>query len=310
MSKNPHLRVLVLAVLAAVLYLPAPTPGFAQASPDQATVIFYRSDKFAGKAVRFNVSQDGQPIGQLLAGTEIVRVLDPGTYTFVASSVSLDGTDHITLTVEAGVTYRIEGKILMGWPVGRTKFANISQSGTPTRSATSTAESVEVPSARKPVSASVDAAVLGLKTFRGEWQMQMWSLNADGSKQHAEGRVSGVQDDGNSVRLTVNEISMPGVANAIGTGQATIAVHPQAGLTLTSKLPASKTDLSFTGQFRNGRYVFYLIGGSGETMTGVDRSSMRLEFAADGIGSWVAESYITVDGQSFIIQSARFTRPR
>ena len=76
-----RLPVLALAMLAGFLSLPVTTPGYAQSSPDQGTVIFYRSDKFAGKAVRFNVSQNGQPIGQLLAGTEIVRALDPGTYT-------------------------------------------------------------------------------------------------------------------------------------------------------------------------------------------------------------------------------------
>ena len=304
-----RLPVLALATLAGFLSLPVTTPGYAQSSPDQGTVIFFRSDKFAGKAVRFNLSQNGMSIGQLLAGTEIVRTLDPGTYTFVASSTSLDGIDQITLNVQAGVTYRVEGKVIMGWPVGRAKFAGVTESGTPTRTTTSAPAPAAAP-ASKPASANIDAAVLGLKAFRGDWQMQMWSLNADGSKQHAEGTVSGVQNDANSVRLTVNEISMPGVENAIGTGQVTIAVHPQAGLTLTSQLPASGTDLNFAGQFRNGRYVFYLIGGSGNTMTGIDRSSMRLEFAAEGVGTWVAESYVTVDNQTFLIQSARFTRPR
>mgnify|MGYP001826916174 FL=1 len=289
--------------------LPITTPGYAQASPEQGTVIFHRANKAKAKATRFNISQDGMPIGQLLAGTELVRVLDPGTYTFVASSVSLDGIDQLTLRVEAGVTYRIEGEVLWGWPIGRPKFSNVIESGTPTRSSTAAAPAPAVP-ASKPASASIDAAVLGLKAFRGDWQMEMWSLTADGTKQYAEGSVAGVQDDNNSVRLTVNEISMPGVESAIGTGQVTIAVHPQAGLTLTSQLPASGTDLNFAGQFRNGRYVFYLIGGGGNTMTGIDRSSMRLEFATDGIGAWVAESYVTVDGQTFLIQSARFTRPR
>ena len=304
-----RIPVLVLAILAGFLSFSATTLGYAQASPDQATVVFHRANKAKAKATRFNISQDGMPIGQLLAGTEMVRVLEPGTYTFVASSVSLDGIDQLTLTVEAGVSYRIEGEVLWGWPIGRPKFSNVTESGTPTRTAAN-APPPTAPASKPSASTNVEAAALGLKAFRGEWQMQMWSLSADGSKQQAEGSVSGVQDDANSIRLTVNEISMPGVENAIGTGQVTIAVHPQAGLTLTSRLPASHTDLNFAGQFRNGRYVFYLIGGSGETMTGVDRSSMRLEFAAEGVGTWVAESYITVDGQTFLVQSARFTRPR
>ena len=272
-------------------------------------MIFYRGNQLGGKVIPFNITQNGIQFGQLAPGTEIVRQLDPGGYTFVVSTPSLDGTDQLTLNVQAGMTYRIEGKILMSWPMGRPKFGSVQESGTPTRTiAPESAPAVAAP-ASQPASANIDAAVLGLRAFRGDWQMDMWSLTADGNKQYAQGSVSGVQDDKNSVSLTVNEISMPGVECAIGTGQVTISVHPQAGLTLTSKLPASGTDLNFAGRFRNGRYVFYLIGGSGNTMTGVDRSSMRLEFATEGVGVWVAESYVTVDGQTFLIQSARFTRP-
>jgi len=305
-----RLPVLALAVLAGFLSLPVATPGYAQSSPDQGTVIFYRGNQLKGKAMRFNITQNGMQFGQLSPGTEIVRQLDPGSYTFVVSSPSLDGTDQLTLNVQAGMTYRVEGKILFSWPVGRPKFGGVQESGTPTRTTAAAPAPAAAAPASQPASANIDAAVLGLKAFRGDWQMDMWSLTADGSKQYAEGSVSGVQDDNNSIRLTVNEVSMPGVENAIGTGQVVIAIHPQAGLTLTSKLPASGTDLNFAGQFRNGRYVFYLIGGGGETMTGVDRSSMRLEFATEGVGTWVAESYVTVDGQTFLIQSARFTRPR
>ncbi|MGI9221953.1 MAG: hypothetical protein ACR2QS_13055 [Woeseiaceae bacterium] len=307
---------LMLALLLGLLYLPATNPGYAQSSPNQATVIFHRADNFAGKAVRFNISQNGQSLGQLLAGTQIVRSLDPGTYTFVASSTSLDGIDQLTLKVEAGVTYRIEGKVLMGWPVGRAKFGSVSESGAPTRSTSPPASATKAatphsgPAGNPSGSQNFEAASLGLKGFRGQWQMQMWSLTADGVKLHGEGSVSGIQDDANSIRLVVNELSAAHIPNAIGGGEVVIAVHPELGLTLTSKLPASDSDLNFAGQYRNGRYVFYLIGGSGETMTGVDRSSMRLEFAAEGVGTWVAESYITVDGQTSIIQSARFTRSR
>ena len=305
---------LVLAILLGLLYLPATTPGYAQSSPNQGTVIFHRADKFGGKAVRFNIRQNGQSLGQLLAGTQIVRSLDPGTYTFVASSTSLDGIDQLTLTVEAGVTYHIEGKILMGWPVGRAKFGSVSESGTPTRStsppASATAAAPSSPAADQSGKEDLEAASLGLKGFRGQWQMQMWSMTADGVKLHGEGSVSGIQDEANSIRLVVNHLSAAHIPNATGGGEVVIAVHPELGLTLTSKLPASETDLNFAGQYRNGRYVFYLIGGSGETMTGVDRSSMRLEFGADGIGTWVAETYVTSNGQALLIQSARFARPQ
>ena len=308
-------RVLTFAVLLCLLYLPATTPGYAQSSPEQATVIFYRADKFAGKAVRFSLSQNGQSLGYLLAGTEIVRSFDPGTYTFTASSPSVDGTDQITLTVQAGVTYRVEGEVLMGWPVGRTKFVNVSESGTPTQTSSPPASAApSAPSATKPKPAAgrpeqgnFDAAALGLASFSGQWQMQMWSLTADGNKQHASGTVSGIQDDANSIRLVVNEFSADYLPNATGGGEAVISVNPQLGVSLLSKLPASQGDLRFAGRFGDGRYVFFLVGSGGETMTGVERSSMRIEFAANSDGTWVAETYNSMDGKTVLVQSATFS---
>ena len=91
------------AIAVVVLASQALVPVFAETGPGQGEVIFHRADVMKGKAVRFNLSQDGRPIGYLLAGTEIVVSLDPGTYTFTASAPSLDGTDQLTLTVEAGV---------------------------------------------------------------------------------------------------------------------------------------------------------------------------------------------------------------
>ena len=100
---------LALAVFGALVALPEPVPVFAQTGPDQAQVVFHRPNKMKWKATRFNIEQDGRPIGQLRAGTEISLTLDPGTYTFTATATSLDGRDFLKLSVEAGKTYRVKG---------------------------------------------------------------------------------------------------------------------------------------------------------------------------------------------------------
>ena len=56
-------------------------------------------------------------------------------------------------------------------------------------------------------------------------------------------------------------------------------------------------------------YNFYLIGSSGgETMTGVMRSSVRVEVRSSGPELWVADTYSYVNGKDTQVQSYRFTR--
>ena len=40
----------------------------AQAGPDEGLVVFARKKTMKGKAIRFNIEQDGRPIAQLLSG--------------------------------------------------------------------------------------------------------------------------------------------------------------------------------------------------------------------------------------------------
>ena len=90
-----------------------------EAGPGEGLVVFSRDDKFAGKAIRFNVNISGAPGFQLLAGTEVRRALPAGTYTFSVHTPSLDGQDYLTIDVQEGWTYYVEGTVLMGWPAGR-----------------------------------------------------------------------------------------------------------------------------------------------------------------------------------------------
>ena len=104
------------------------TASLPTAKSDQGLVIFYRVSAFKGKAVRFNVNHAEGTLGQLLSGTYLYKYLDPGTHSFFVQGVSVDGQDSITVNVEAGKTYYVKGEVLMGWPAGRPKFTQMSES--------------------------------------------------------------------------------------------------------------------------------------------------------------------------------------
>ena len=122
------IRTLLLTLLAALAACSSPSGGSAQADlpqaqPDMGLVLFFRKASMKGKAIRFEITDTAEgSIGQLSSGTYIERDLAPGSHTFTARAPSLDGQDSITLKVEAGEVYYVEGEILWGFPTGRPKF--------------------------------------------------------------------------------------------------------------------------------------------------------------------------------------------
>jgi hypothetical protein len=301
-----------LCVLGGIFLLWLPASVSAQAGAEQALVIFHRADVMKARAVRFDIEQDGRPIGQLPAGTELKVALDPGTYTFTVRAPSWDGVDYLTLTVEAGKTYGIEGEVLWSWPVGRPKFSNVQESGVATQPATATtAPQPQQPatSSRVPVGGSDrDAIRRGLTGFAGSWRMVAWSLAADGRRIEGQGTATGTLSGDYAVRIKVDSFSAPELPDAAGGGDVLMTYHPERGLSLATNLPASDRKLQLTGQYQSGKFVFYLVGSGGETMTGIPRSSVRLEIQPVDQNSWVADTYASFEGATSHVQSTRFTR--
>jgi len=293
--------VAVLVVFGTMGVLPSPGAVYAQSGPDQAQVIFHRPDKIKWKATRFNIEQDGRPIGQLRAGTEIAVSLDPGTYTFTTTATSLDGVDYLTLSVEAGKTYRVKGEVLASWPVGRPKFTDVSETGVATQPASA-------PAAAQPAASDRSAATIGLKNLVGDWDMEAWSLNVDGRKIQGTGTATGSPEGDYSVRIVINDFDAAELPDANGGGTLLITLHPEQGLLFESDFPAADRKLQMTGQFKSGKYIFYLFGGGGETMTGIQRSSLRIEFQPMDQDTWLADTYASFEGNTKLVQSTRLTR--
>lgn len=318
MKSTALLFVLILTAL--VTAGPGSSDALAQeAGPGEGLVILSREDKFAGKGIRFNITVNGAQGLQLLAGTEIRKPLPVGTHTFSVYTPSLDGQDSITIDVQEGWTYHIEGYVLMGWPAGRAKFRLVSESGPAGGSsrarpgadglAGAALGAVMTPPGATPARSAEESGRLGLRNFVGDWDLEMWSLVRDGSRLQGQGVAQGVAE-GDSVRITFTEFSAPDFPAATGGGQVRLAYEQGKGFALESWFKHSNEVLKFTGRYEadTGRYVFFNLGSAGETATGMPRQSARVEVRSVDIASWVAETYSSVEGQSLLVQSYRFTR--
>lgn len=129
--KNRKLWIFVVTIfiVSSTYSLPAQSENHEVVKPDKGLVVFYRPKRAKGAAIRFQIQDsDKGSIGALENGTIIRQDLEPGSYTFTVRSPSVDGSDSITLNVEAGMVYYVKGEILWGWPAGRPKFSRMSDS--------------------------------------------------------------------------------------------------------------------------------------------------------------------------------------
>jgi hypothetical protein len=90
--------------------VPPPPRGMAQ-------VVFFRARSLAGTGQWFNVRENGQALGKLANGAYFVVVLPPGQHSFSATSEP-EFKDHLTLEIDAGETYYVEGLMTHGVVIG------------------------------------------------------------------------------------------------------------------------------------------------------------------------------------------------
>jgi hypothetical protein len=104
----------------AVFGAPQQSKGWIDVAPPprgMAQVVFFRARSPSGFGQWFNVREDGQPLGKLTNGAYFVVLLPPGQHSFSASSEP-EFKDHLTLKVDAGETYYVEGLMTHGVVIG------------------------------------------------------------------------------------------------------------------------------------------------------------------------------------------------
>ena len=120
-----HILIACLTITIALVSWKSFSAEIPEADPEKGLVVFYRVKNFKGGAVRFNVQHADGVIGTLTNGSVLYTYLEPGQHTFWSQVIS---QDSITLTVEAGKIYYVEGKTQLGVYAGRPKFTLVSES--------------------------------------------------------------------------------------------------------------------------------------------------------------------------------------
>ena len=119
--------ILLLCILCGLLII----PGVAQAQkkttpfqevkeiPTNKAVVYIFRVGYYGRAVHYTVNANGVPVSpvQLYTGGYLVCYADPGKTEFWAKVA--DGESRITVDIEAGKSYFIQGSVKMGVWVGR-----------------------------------------------------------------------------------------------------------------------------------------------------------------------------------------------
>ena len=97
------------AAAASSALIPAPQAGKGQ-------VVFFREKKFVGAAMSYKVREGEAELGKLSNGSYLVLEVEPGTHQYYMQG---ETKDVLTLEVEAGETYYVQGGISMGVLAGR-----------------------------------------------------------------------------------------------------------------------------------------------------------------------------------------------
>ena len=104
---------------------PARSGLVAAAPADKAQIVFFRPSKFTGGAIGFKVREGQQELGKLRSGNYFIHLAEPGTHEYTVHS---EAKDVLTIEVEEGETYFVQGTITMGVFAGRPNLSPSDQS--------------------------------------------------------------------------------------------------------------------------------------------------------------------------------------
>ena len=155
-----------------------------------------------------------------------------------------------------------------------------------------------------------DAGKRHLEDFLGEWNLDIWALDAEGKKITATGKAKGVMESRERARIEYTDIKAPGF-DQIVTGTSVLEYAPAKGFALENSFSVTPEPRQYVGEYipQKNAYNFYpATNKEGETLTGVIRSNVRIELRVSGSNLMVAETYTMLDGKETQIQSYRFTK--
>ncbi|MDQ3287709.1 MAG: DUF2846 domain-containing protein [Pseudomonadota bacterium] len=101
---------------AAEVAAPAANGLIGAAHEGHGQIVFYRPSKMAGAAIGFKVREGDVELGKLRNGRYFVANVEPGVHEYTVHS---ETKDVLTIEVEEGETYYVQGTLSMGILAGR-----------------------------------------------------------------------------------------------------------------------------------------------------------------------------------------------
>lgn len=110
----------VTAEAAAPAPAPAATAEVGKPEAGKAQVVFFRPSKMVGALIGFKVREADTELGRLGNGDYFVLSAEPGKHEYTVHS---EAKDVLTMELEAGEVYYVQGSLNMGFLVGRPNLA-------------------------------------------------------------------------------------------------------------------------------------------------------------------------------------------
>lgn len=139
-----------------------------------------------------------------------------------------------------------------------------------------------------------------MQDFLGDWKLDAWVLTEDGNRLMGSGFATGVSAGENGTRIVYREFVAEDFPEATGGGYTLLSYDPGQGFFLESSFSFSDEVIKGVGEYLvdKNAYNFYLTSNtSGEMVTGMLRSSVRIEIRVSGSAMWVADTYTHIDNK-------------
>jgi len=104
------------AAQSAQVQAPSADANIAPPPSGKGQIVFFRKGGLVGAAIVYKVREGEAALGTLSPGHYFVSVVDPGRHTYTVHS---EVKDNLTLEVDDGETYYVQGTVQMGMLVGR-----------------------------------------------------------------------------------------------------------------------------------------------------------------------------------------------
>lgn len=148
-----------------------------------------------------------------------------------------------------------------------------------------------------------------IDAFVGQWNVAIWSLDAEGQRVDATAQAVSRLDTTQSVTFSYSNFRSEALDEEV-TGTTTLSFQADRGFQLLNQFSTAAEGNRYVGHFDNqaNKYNFFYAGSNMATFTGVQRSDYRIEMRLIGTDVILVETWAMVGSEEKRVQSYRFTR--